>query len=64
MEGLCGAHCDECELFNNTCKGCKCTDGCPFGKKCWIAKYIELDGKEGFNKIKNQLINEINLLVK
>ena len=63
MDGVCGANCNDCELMkNNNCKGCKKTNGCPFGKKCWIAKYIELGGKDNFEILKKQLINEINSL--
>lgn len=35
MNGLCGANCSDCELLKNKkCKGCKNTNGCPFGSKC------------------------------
>ena len=63
MEGICGALCTGCELFESgKCKGCKNTNGCPFGKKCWIAKYIEVGGKENFDILKKQLIDEFNSL--
>lgn len=62
MKAICGANCSECQLYNNKCKGCKNTFGCPFGKKCWIATYIETGGKEEFNKFKEKLINEFNSL--
>lgn len=63
MDGICGADCKECELLkNNKCKGCKNTEGCPFGKKCWIASYIEIGGKESFDEIKRKLLEEINAL--
>ena len=63
MEAICGAKCDECELFNKKrCRGCKNTDGCPFGKKCWLAKYIELGEDDSFELLKNQIIKEINIL--
>ena len=63
MIGICGANCEECELFKNKkCEGCTNTKGCPFGKKCFIAKYIEIGGKESFEEIKKELINEINSL--
>ena len=63
MDAICGANCEECELFKNTkCRGCKNTNGCPFGKKCWIAKYIEVGGEEKFNTLKNELIDEFNSL--
>lgn len=63
MKSICGANCEECNLFKNSkCKGCKETNGCPFGKKCWIAKYIEVGGKDSFESIKKELINEFNSL--
>ena len=63
MEAICGANCSECELFiNSKCQGCKNTNGCPFGKKCWIAKYLEVGGKDNFKKLKQQLIKEFNSL--
>ena len=63
MEAICGANCDECDLLkSNKCKGCKNTNGCPFGKKCWIAKYIEVGGKENFEELKKTIINEFNSL--
>ncbi len=62
MKSICNANCNECEMFkSNKCKGCKETKGCPFGKKCWIAKYIELSKKE-FETFKKQLIDEFNSL--
>ena len=62
MESICGANCEECALYKNKCKGCKATDGCPFGEKCWIANYIEVGGKESFESLKKELINEFNSL--
>ena len=63
MKAVCGANCLECELYKNSkCRGCKETNGCPFGKKCWIAKYIEVGGKDSFNEFKKQLIAEFNEL--
>ena len=63
MESLCGVNCSECDKFNNKkCLGCIETKGCPFGKKCWIAKYIELGGKESFEILKKELINEFNMI--
>ena len=51
MEGICGAKCNECPLYNNKCKGCKQTNGCPFGKKCFIANYIEIGGIDSYKEI-------------
>jgi len=62
MESLCGAKCEECEYYNNRCEGCSNTKGCPIGKKCWIAKYIEVGGNESFIELKKILIDEINSL--
>jgi hypothetical protein len=61
MESICGATCDGCKYGeNNNCKGCMATQGCPFGKQCFVAKYILTGGKENFDIFKNQLIEEIN----
>ena len=63
MKSLCGIECEDCEMFkDNKCYGCKNTDGCPFGKKCWIAKYVEIGGEDNFEELKSQLIKEFNSL--
>ena len=63
MESICGADCNNCNYGkNNKCKGCMKTKGCPFGKECFIAKYILTGGKDNYEIFKNQLINEINNL--
>ena len=63
MEAICGANCKSCGFGkNNNCKGCKATGGCPFGKQCFIAKYILTGGKEDYEAFKLLLINEINSL--
>ena len=63
MESICGATCDGCEYGkNNGCKGCAKTQGCPFDKQCFVAKYILTGGKENYEKFKKQLIDEINEL--
>ena len=63
MESICGANCTNCEYGkNNNCKGCKATNGCPFGKECFIAKYILTGGRENYELFKKQLIKEINEL--
>ena len=63
MKSICGANCDECDLKKSKkCDGCSKTNGCPFGKKCFIADYIEIGGKENFELFKKQLIKEINNL--
>ena len=61
MESICGADCSKCGYGkNNNCKGCKNTNGCPFGKQCFVAKYILVGGKESYEAFNNQLIAEIN----
>ncbi len=63
MSSLCGAQCEGCQFGqNNNCKGCSETNGCPFGKQCFVAKYILTGGIENFNEFKMQLIEEINSL--
>lgn len=63
MESICGVDCEICEYGEKLkCKGCKETAGCPFNKKCFIAKYMEVGGKESFDKLKKELIDEFNLL--
>ncbi|MBQ7667994.1 MAG: DUF3795 domain-containing protein [Clostridia bacterium] len=63
MESLCGADCTNCGYGkNNNCKGCSKTDGCPFGRQCFIAKYILTGGKENYELFKKQLVDEINEL--
>ena len=63
MEAICRADCNNCGFGKkNNCKGCKATSGCPFGKQCFIAKYILTGGKENYEAFKLQLINEINSL--
>ena len=63
MKSICDANCEDCELFKgNKCKGCKETNGCPFGKKCWIAKYIEIGGKSKYESLKKELLCDFNSL--
>ena len=63
MKAICGANCKECEYYKNKkCNGCKSSDGCPFGEKCWIAKYIEVGGNDSFEAFKNEIISEFNSL--
>lgn len=63
MNTLCGVDCNECSYGKTmNCKGCIETDGCPFGKKCMIAKYIKIGGIEHYLTFKKQLIDEFNSL--
>ena len=58
---ICDANCMEC-MMKDTCKGCVETKGCPFGKQCFIAEYINVGGKEKYQEYKKQLISEFNEL--
>lgn len=58
---LCGAQCHQCSQ-QNICQGCKATSGQPFGKPCFIARYIQLGGSEALDSFKAQLMEEINQL--
>ena len=63
MKGICGANCSECELLKKKeCEGCEKTNGCPFGKKCFIANYISIGGIESYQQFKEQILKEINEL--
>ena len=63
MKAICGTDCGECELLKSKkCGGCIKTNGCPFGKKCFIANYILVGGKDGFKGLKEKLIDEFNFL--
>ena len=43
----CGADCGQCGMKEN-CKGCVETNGYPFGKECFIAKYINVGDRQSF----------------
>ena len=58
---ICGANCAECPS-KEICKGCAETRGCPFGKQCFVAKYILTGGMENYQAFKKRLIDEINAL--
>lgn len=60
-ESICGAKCAECPS-KEVCKGCAETNGCPFGKECYIAKYISVGGMEHYQEFKKGLIDETNAL--
>lgn len=63
MKSVCGADCLNCGYGKNgTCKGCSETCGCPFGKQCFIYKYIKTGGLENFNAFKKSLMAEFNEL--
>ena len=56
---ICGVKCDECHM-KEKCNGCADTNGCPYGKQCFIAKYISVGGMEEYLKFKTQIISEFN----
>lgn len=60
-ESICGANCTECPS-TESCKGCIETKGCPYGKQCYIAKYILVGGKENYSAFKKRLIEKINAI--
>ncbi len=60
-KSICGANCAECPS-KEMCKGCAETNGCPFGRQCFFAKYIQLGGMEAYLAFKKGLIDEINAL--
>lgn len=63
MKSICGADCNNCGYGkNNKCKDCTESKGCPFGKQCFIYKYIKNGGTENFGLFKKQLIDEFNSL--
>lgn len=63
MKGICGADCNNCGYGkSNNCKGCSATLGCPFGKQCFIYRYITTGGEENYKLLKKQLIDELNSL--
>ena len=40
--------------------GCSESNGCPFGKKCFIAKYINTGGEASYISFKEKLVEEFN----
>ncbi len=62
-KSICSADCTNCGFGrDNNCKGCIASEGCPFGKQCFIYKYIKTGGKENYELFKKQLLDEINAL--
>lgn len=58
---ICGADCAACYLREN-CKGCRETNGCPFGKQCFVAKLINDGGAENYGNFKQKLKDKFNSL--
>lgn len=62
-KSICGADCDHCGYGqSNGCRGCSESRGCPFGRQCFIATYINMGGEDGYNLFKEKLIEEIHSL--
>lgn len=63
MKSICGADCENCGYGKNAgCRGCQTSGGCPFGKPCFIAKYIQTGGICAYEAFQKQLIAEFNAL--
>lgn len=63
MKALCGADCSKCGYGKeNGCNGCLTTNGCPFGKKCFIYDYIKTGGINAYEQFKQTLIDEFDEL--
>lgn len=63
MKSICGADCNNCGFGkNNNCRGCAQSKGCPFGKQCFVYKYISGGGADNFALFKKQLTDELNSL--
>ncbi len=61
LRSICGANCAECPA-QATCPGCAETNGCPFGRECFIARYIRLGGMENYQAFLKRLMEEVNAL--
>lgn len=62
MISICGSDCCTKCCRQSECGGCVQTGGKPFGGDCVAARCIKTGGKAAFEKLKNQLIFEINAL--
>ena len=60
-ESICGADCSVCP-GRDECPGCVATDGCPSGKKCNIAAYIQSNGMDKYLELKRNLAAKFNAL--
>lgn len=60
-ESICGANCADCPS-RESCPGCAETEGCLFGKQCFVAKYILTDGTEQWQAFRAGIIEEVNAL--
>ena len=58
---LCGADCTRCPS-RPACQGCAASSGRPFGKPCFVARYISLGGQTAYRQFVQTLLGEINAL--
>lgn len=56
---ICGADCAQCPS-REECRGCAETGGCPFGKQCFLAKYILDFGREKLAALQQAIMEEVN----
>lgn len=61
MKTICGIDCSGCSR-KDSCKGCKETDGHPWGGNCVAAECFKVGGKKYFDDFKAELIKEFNAL--
>lgn len=62
-KSICGVDCCNCSFGKyNNCKRCNESNGCPFGKQCFIFKYIKTGGTNNYQLFKKELIDEFNSL--
>jgi len=59
---ICGIDCCSKCSKNAECGGCEKSSGHPFGGTCVAAEAFKQGGPEEFLRLKNQLINEFNML--
>ena len=62
MNNYCGANCESCPS-RARCQGCLETCGSPFGGRCVAAEYIRAGGLAAYRAFKQQLTEEINVLL-
>ena len=56
---ICGADCAQCPS-REECKGCAETRGCPFGRQCFLAKYMIDFGQEKLAALQQAIMEEVN----
>ena len=60
---FCGEDCASCGFGKSRgCRGCVSSDGCPFGKACFIAGYLRTGGEKAYRDFLRELTEEINAL--